>query len=150
MKNIAIILGLATATLLACEKEVGDTYDFSNSMAPYVELNTTVKGKTISVKEGKKFKVPLLIRTSMQENIDVNYAITGALAQQGTLRINRNAVSNASNADSILVPVGTVPTGSTTATATLTLVSAKDASNDTLMVGRLGKALEFMKLTISK
>jgi len=151
MKKIFIILGITVTFLAACERDdVGDTYDFSTSLPPNVELNSTVRGKTISVKEGKKFKVPVILRTSMQQAVSVNYSITGAFTQQGVLQIDRNTVTNTSKGDSILVPVGTVPVGSTTATATLRIVSAKNAANDTLAVGRFGKDLAFVKIKIYK
>jgi hypothetical protein len=146
MKNISIYLLVMVFAITSCKKDYQeDTYNFYNSLAPYVEL----KSKTaITVTEGGSIKITAQMRTALQEPVDVNYTITGGFTNSGTIRINRNTTEGFVT---IPVPVGTVPGTQTSTTAEVKLTTAKTtASNGALTVGRTGTEKEKVAVTIKK
>lgn len=150
MQKINLILkyclfSLSILTIASCEKDyAGDSYDFSNSVAPYVELASK---STLSVKEGVASNIAVQVRTAFQEDVTVGYQITGGYTASGNITLPRNtrSVNFALN-----VPVGTVPVADATATAVFKIVSVTRPSGGAIIVGRTGADLEKRTLTIKK
>ncbi|MDR6786073.1 hypothetical protein ABIE26_004457 [Pedobacter africanus] len=145
MKKILVLLSLTAVFFLqACEKKgPGDNYDFSNSLPPYVALsNTTAK----TVKEGANATFTFQVKTSLQQTVTVTYKVEGAInSGTKTVVISRDALS----ADAVVaVPVGTIVAPATTATATLTLVSATKADGTAMTIGSKNDAAT-QKVTIN-
>jgi hypothetical protein len=147
MKKILIFMSLAAAFLLqGCEKKgPGDNYEFSNSLPPYVALTSTV-AKTI--KEGASGTFTFTLKTSIQQVVNVNYKLTGALSSTQTVAIKRDELTGVAT---VTVPVGTILAPATTATATLTLVSATKADGTVLTIGsKNNPATQVVTINITK
>lgn len=148
MQKINLILkycffSLSILTLASCEKDYeGDSYDFSNSVAPYVELSAKT---AVTVTEGSALTSVFQVRTALQEDVTVGYQITGGYTTSGNVVIPRN--SRSGNL-SVTIPVGTVPVGSTSVAAVLKIVSVTRPSGGAIIVGRLGADLEKRNVTI--
>lgn len=145
MKNIALsIFTFLIICNIGCKKSyVGDTYDFTNSTAPYVELASK---RAITAKQGATVKVTMQMKTALTEDVTVSYAITpaGAAPIAGTVVILRNTVKTIAL---ITLPSGVVAPGSTLM-APLTLTSAKKGS-DVLRIGSITPTSEVVNITIT-
>lgn len=145
MKKILLLVYIAL-TLTACKKNFnGDTYNFEVSLPPYVELEGE---KEVEVSEGNAITVAVNMRVAQQQDVQVNYVVTGALNKQGTITINRNTLKGAAT---IAIPTGTVPATAATSKAALQITGAKTtATNTTLTIGRYGSEKEKIEITIVK
>ena len=136
-----IVIGLAVG---GCKKSYpGDTYDFTNSKAAYVEF--PAPKKAIVATQGSTLSVVVQMRTALTEDVSANYSITGTTAViAGTIVIPRNTVKATG---SIVLPTGIVAAGSTVK-AQLKLVSANKGA-DILRVGFNDPSTEVIALTIN-
>lgn len=145
MKNIILfIITSFIITLSSCKKSyVGDTYDFTNTLAPYVELASK---SDIKAKQGSVIKETVQMKTALTEDVTVNYSITpaGSTPISGTIVLLRNTVKTIA---SITLPNGIVTPGSTVA-ATLTLTGATKGT-DILRVGSIAPASEVVNVIIT-
>lgn len=142
--SILIIFGFIILINSGCKKSyVGDTYDFSNSLAPYVELASK---SPVKAKQGTVIKVTVQMKTALTEDVTVSYAITsvGSTPINGTVIILRNTVKAIG---SITLPGGIVTTGSTLA-AQLALTGATKGNNN-LRVGSIVPTSEIINITIT-
>ena len=94
MKKLLLIYSIVALGFHACNKDDVATagFDFSNTLPPYVELNST-DAKT--VKQGASTTVTFQMRTAFQEAVTVNYDVTGGgvnLTNQSVV-IDRNKTS---------------------------------------------------------
>ena len=143
MKNIALILiAVVGLTLGSCNKSYpGDTYDFTNTTAQFVEF---APKDDITANQGSSFIATVRMRTALTEDVTVKYQITGTSATiTGNIVIVRNTVKTAA---SIMLPSGIVAPGSMVQ-AQLMLVSAAKGTS-TLKVGANGAAGEVIAVTI--
>lgn len=126
-----------------CEKDYpGDSYDFSATKAPFVEL----KSKTaVTVKQGSSFNVTAQVRTAFGSVTTATYQLTGALTSTGNIVIARNKTEGVA---AVAVPAGTVPAGQTSVTAQLKLTTAQNADG-TLSIGYLDPAKEVISIKIT-
>ena len=134
MKKLLLIYSIVALGFHACNKDDVATagFDFSNTLPPYVELNST-DAKT--VKQGASTTVTFQMRTAFQEAVTVNYDVTGGgvnLTNQAVV-IDRNKTSAVAT---INIPAGIIVAPNTSATATLTLVKATTASGIQLTIGQ--------------
>ncbi len=134
----------AALFLQSCDKKgPGDNYDFSNSLPAYVALSSTA---TKNVKEGASTTVTFIQKTAIQQDVKVSYKVEGALNLPNQMvTITRDALTSVAT---ISVPVGTIVGSATTATATLTLVSAVKADGSVLTIGSKNNAIT-QKVTIN-
>ncbi|SMC73789.1 hypothetical protein SAMN04488101_102598 [Pedobacter nyackensis] len=131
MKKIIVLLSITAVFLLqACEKKgPGDNYDFSNSLPPYVALSSTA---AVSVKQGTAANISFLVKTAIQQQVTITYKVTGAInIPSATVVLNREAFTVAAS----IPTAGSIVAPATTATATLTLVSAVKADGTVLTIG---------------
>lgn len=133
MKKILIHLCLIPLLVfVACDKEApGDNYNFENKVAPYVAFNSTA---AVAVKEGATVTVPLEVRTAIQEDLNITLSISGAIIKEQTVVLPKGTMSV--NVP-IIVPVGTIVSPATSATATLALTKAVSANGTEFTIGRL-------------
>lgn len=144
MKNIALYLfAFIILTVVSCKKDYkGDTYDFSDSKAAYVEFSSK---DSATVVQGTTFTTVVQMRTALTENVTVNYTITGTTATiSGSFIILRNTVKVTG---SITLPAGIVAPG-TVVLAQLKLVSAFKGT-EPLRIGFNGASTEVIALTIN-
>jgi hypothetical protein len=145
MKNICLLITICfIITFSSCKKSyVGDTYDFTNTLAPYVELAS--KGG-ITAAQGSVIKITVQMKTALTEDVTVNYSITGAGSApiNGTVVVLRNTVKTIAP---ITLPTGIVAPGSTVA-AKLILTGAIKGS-DVLRIGSIVPTTEVINLTIT-
>jgi hypothetical protein len=144
MKNIflsIIVIGLLS---VGCKKSYqGDTYDFTNSKAAYVEF--PAPKKAIVATQGSAISVVVQMRYALTEDVSANYSITGTTAViTGTITIPRNTVKVTG---SILLPSG-IATAGTPVKAQLKLVSANKGA-EILRVGFNDPSMEVIALTIN-
>jgi hypothetical protein len=129
---IYICLLLPVVAFQSCKKEFspGDNYGVSESLPAYINIRTT----PLTVKQGATATFAFTLRTSFQAPVTVVYSVSGAvnLANQ-TATIPRDAVT--ANG-SFVVPANTIVPPATTATATVTLVSATTADGTKLTIGQ--------------
>ena len=134
MKKLIIYICflLPIVAIQSCKKEYspGNNYDFSNSLAPYINIRATA----LTVKQGNTATFAFTMRTALQQTVTVVYSVTGGvtLANQ-TATIPRDAVT--ANG-SFVVPANTIVLPATTATATVTLISATTADGTKLTIGQ--------------
>jgi hypothetical protein len=145
MKKIFLFLTLALS-MVACKKSyTGDTYNFENTLPPYVELEGE---KNVEVSEGNMLTVTVVMRVAQQQDVQVNYAVTGTLNKQGTITIKRNTLKASAN---VAIPAGTLPATATSGKANLQITGATTtASNTALTIGRFGSENEKLDVTIVK
>ena len=136
---------LAFAGVTSCEKSYssGDDYNISPVVSGYVELASK---DTIHCNEGVDIDPAIQVRTARQEDITVNYEISGAFTHTGTFILKRNAMTATAT---IAIPAGIIPTGSTTALATLKLTSV-NANKYNLVIGQLTPETEVVPIRIDK
>nr|WP_121269925.1 hypothetical protein [Pedobacter schmidteae] len=131
MKRIIILLSITAIFLLqACEKKgPGDNYDFSNSLPPYVALSSTT---ALNPVQGTPANVTFLVKTAIQQKVTITYKVEGAInLPNQTVVLDREAYTVA-----VSIPTaGTIVAPATTATATLTLVSAVMADGTAMTIG---------------
>jgi hypothetical protein len=136
---------LAFTGITSCEKSysAGDDYNISPTLPGYVELASK---STIHCGEGANITATIQVRTAKQEDITVNYEISGAFTQAGTILLKRNDMTAKAT---IAIPVNIIPAGSTSAMATLKLVSAT-ANKYNLAIGQLSPESETVPISIEK
>jgi hypothetical protein len=146
MKKIFFAIFILTAILQSCDKHtsLGDNYDLTNTLTPYVALSST-SAKT--VKQGASTTVTFQMRTAMQQKVTVYYDVTGGgvnLTNQ-TLVFDREKTSVTAT---INIPANTIVPPATSAAATLKLVKAVTESGEMLTIGSKNNP-ETQKLTIN-
>ena len=145
MKNFSLsIFALILITAIGCKKSyVGDTFDFTNTTATYVELASK---KDITAKQGSVIKVTTQMKTALSEDVTVSYTLTptGGAPITGTAIILRNTVKTVV---SITLPSGIVAPGSTTM-AQLVLTGAKRGT-EVLRIGSITPTSEVVNITIT-
>ena len=129
MKKIFFAIFILTV-IQSCDKHesLGDNYDLSNTLTPYVALSST-SAKT--VKQGASTTFTFQLRTALQQKVTVYYDVTGGgvnLTNQ-TVVIDRDKTSAVATVN---IPANVIVAPATSATATLTLVKAV-ADNGTLL-----------------
>lgn len=136
IKYLFTLIALIGA-LVSCSNEYpGDSFDFSNSTNPYVDLKVTKIAVSAPSDRDTTFAVTARLRTAtFAAPVTVNYELSGALSGTGTITIDRNKLEGTKTG--IVVPAGLIPAGQTQVTATLKIVSAssKDVTFD---IGRNG------------
>lgn len=146
-KAIFAILLVTTASMVACEKDYpGDSYDLSNSLAPYVTLNSVAEKK---VKQGATTNFTFQMRTALQQAVTVTYSVTGAINKPDqTVVIERDKTTAVA---ALAIPGNVVTTPGGTATATLTLVKAVTADGKNLTIGQsIPASKQKVTITISE
>lgn len=131
-------------TANGCKKSyVGDTYDFTNTIATYVELASKMD---ITAKQGSVIKVTTQMKTALAEDVIVSYTITptGGAPIIGTAIILRNTVKTIV---SITLPSGIVAPGATLM-AQLVLTGAKKGT-EVLRIGSIAPTSEMVNITIT-
>lgn len=146
MKKLLLILAVVGCATISCKKAIeGDTFNFDQSLAPYVEISSKTG---VKVTEGNSFNVTAVMRTAQVQPVTVTYSITGGTTPViGIITIPANSVSARS---AIPIPAGTVPAGSTTVAAVFRFTKATLPNADTLTIGRYGAAKEVIAVTVSK
>ena len=136
---------LAFAGMTSCEKShsPGDDYNISPVIPGYVELASK---DTIHCGEGVNITPAIQVRTAKQEDITVNYEISGAFTHSGTILLKRNDMTAKAT---IAIPANIIPAGSASAVATLKLVSA-NANKYNLVIGQLSPESETVPISIEK
>jgi hypothetical protein len=132
MKKIFFAIFILAVFLQSCDKHtsLGDNYDLSNTLPPYVALSSTA-AKT--VKQGASTTVTFQLRTALQQKVTVTYNVTGAVnLSNQTAVIDRDKTSVVATSN---IPANTIVAPATTATATLTLVKAVTESGTELTIG---------------
>lgn len=146
MKKLIILFSMAVVIFMqSCEKKgPGDNYDFSNSLPAYVEISTKT---ALSVVQGNNATIAVRLKTAVQEDVIVNYSVSGAFSVTGSVTIPKNTLT--ANAV-VAVPAGVVPASSATATAVFKITGATKGGNP-LTIGALGvNSDESRNLVISK
>ena len=145
MKNISLLIfALILITANGCKKSyIGDTYDFTNTTATYVELASK---KDITAMQGSVIKVTTQMKTALTEDVTVSYTITltSGAPITGTAIILRNTVKTVV---SITLPSGIVAPGSTMM-AQLMLTGAKKGT-EVLRIGSIVPTSEVINITIT-
>lgn len=146
MKKVIFAIFTISIIFQSCGKHesLGDNYDLSNTLAPYVTLSST-SAKT--VKQGASTTVTFQLRTALQQKVTVYYDVTGGgvnLTNQ-TFVIDREKTSAAAT---INIPVNVIVPPATSATATLKLVKAVTESGEMLTIGSKNNP-EVQKVTIN-
>ena len=132
MKKIFFALFILAAVFQSCDKHtsLGDNYDLSNTLPPYVALSSTAS-KTVA--QGASTSVTFQLRTALQQKVTVTYSVTGAVnLPNQTVVIDREKTSVVVP---INIPANTIVAPATTATATLTLVKAVKEDGTELTIG---------------
>ena len=124
-----LVMAIAVA---GCKKDYqGDTYNFDNSLPPYVTLSS-LSAKTVV--QGKSAAFTFQMRTALQQSVTVTYSISGAVSMPNqTVLIDRDKTSAVATVN---IPNNIITTPGTTATATLTLVKAVTADGTPLTIGQ--------------
>jgi len=125
MKNIPfryLIFALfLTVGMTACNDFEDENYDFSNSIAAYVELSTA----SIATAPGAEVAVNFRLRTAINNAVvNVGYEITGDVTQSGSVAIEAGDLSSALAL--------TIPTTPVTGAATIKITSVDNG----LSIGR--------------
>jgi hypothetical protein len=133
MKRIFFSIFILAALVQSCAKHesLGDNYDLSNTLPPYVALSSTA-AKT--VKQGTSTTVTFQLRTAMQQKVTVYYDVIGGgvnLTNQSFV-IDREKTSATAT---INIPGNVIIAPATTATAMLTLVKAVTENGTLLTIG---------------
>src|SRR4051812_8728903 len=92
MKNIALVLFAFIALMtMGCEKDYqGDSYDFSDAKAPYVEFASK---KAITATQGTTISPVVQMRTALTEDVTVNYTLSiNTTIIPGSVTIARNSL----------------------------------------------------------
>ena len=133
MKKILFsLIFLPLLILCSCDKEgPGDNYNFDNVVAPYVAFNSTAG---VGAVQGTSLSVPIIVRTAIQEDLNITIAISGAFVREQSIVLPKGTTSvNAS----IAIPTGIIVAPATSATATLAITRAISASGIEFSIGRL-------------
>lgn len=132
MKKIAFTLLLLSTIMVCCKKEYqGDSYDFSNTLPPYVALSST---DAITVGQDTSINITFSMRTALQQNVTVTYSLTGAInIPDQTVVIARDKTSSDVT---VVIPPNVVASPVDTATAILTLAKAVTADGKNLTIGQ--------------
>ncbi len=125
-----------------CKKYNDQTFDFSKSAPPYVELKTY---DATTVVQGDTLSFSVVVRTAIQEPVTVAYKITGDFSLSGTYILPKNTLEGTIT---VAIPPGTVPTGSSEVTGTLKLITATSA-NTKITVGRISPDSEKFTVTVT-
>lgn len=143
MKKLIFAILLLTFTLTACKKDYqGDTYNFDNSLPPYVTLNSLT---AITVTQGTPAAFTFQMRTALQQPVTVTYSIMGAVSlPDQTVVIDRDKLNTVATVN---IPGNVVTSAGDTATATLTLDKAVAADGTNLTIGQ-NNAASAQKVTI--
>jgi len=147
MKKIIFAILLLSVSRVACKKDYqGETYDFSNSVEPYVTLTSTAERK---VKQDTTINFTFQMRTALQQTVTVTYSVTGAINKPDqTVIIDRDKTTAVAP---LVIPGNLVTAPATTATATLTLVKAVTADGKNLSIGHsIPAANQKVVITIRK
>lgn len=134
MKRIIIILSIInTIFLFGCKKEdsPGDNFDFSNSIAPYVTIESL---DDIEAAPGDEIEFNFQMRTSLQQPVTVTYKMEGAVnIPSGTITIEKEAKEALV---SYTIPANIIVPPATSANITFTLVKAQTADGKLLTIGQ--------------
>ena len=137
MKKKYFYLLIILLGMISCSKDYqGDSFDFSNSTNPYIELKVVKIAVSAPATKDTTFSITVRLRTAIAvAPTTVNYQLSGALSGSGSIVIDRNKIEGTKTG--IIVPAGVIPSGSPSATATVTLTSATNP-NVTFDLGRIG------------
>lgn len=141
MKKFIIFISILTVSAFqSCKKDdsPGDNYDFSNSIAPYVTIETL---EDIEATAGEVVPVTLQMRTSLQQSVTATYKVTGIINTPSANVVFPAEETEASA--SLTIPINAV----VGTTAVFTLVSAKTADGKVLTIGQNANSAE-QKFTI--
>lgn len=145
MKNIFLLIVASLIIITSsCKKSyVGDTYDFTNTLAPYVEFASKAD---VKAQQGSVINETIQMKTALTEDVTVAYSITpaGGTPITGTIVVLRNTVKTIAP---ITLPSGIVTPGSTVS-AKLMLTGATKGTN-VLRVGSIAPTSEVVNLTIT-
>ena len=132
MKKIFFAIILVALTVTGCKKDYqGDSYNFDNSLPPYVTLSS-LAAKTVA--QGKSTSFTFQMRTALQQVVTVSYSISGAVTMANqTVVIDRDKTTGVAT---VTIPANVITAPSTTATATLTLDKAVAADGTNLTIGQ--------------
>jgi hypothetical protein len=126
-KFLNILFSLSVAIVFtSCDKEnLGDNYDFSNTLSPYVEFRSLSSQNVI---RGNNSTFTFQLRSGLQEDVIVTYSITGVINSP-----NRRTLINRNNLGvDVAFPI---PSDTPVGTATVTLNSAVTESGKSLTIG---------------
>lgn len=124
MKRKYFYLLIILLGMISCSKDYqGDSFDFSNTTNPYIELKAAKIAVSAPASRDTTFSITVRLRTAIATApTTVNYQLSGALSGTGSVVIERNKIEGTKVG--IIVPAGVLPVGATSATATVTLTSA--------------------------
>lgn len=124
MKRKYFYLLIILLGMISCSKDYqGDSFDFSNTTNPYIELKAVKIAVSAPANRDTTFSITVRLRTAIATApTTVNYQLSGALSGTGSVVIERNKIEGTKAG--IIVPAGVLPVGVTSATATVTLTSA--------------------------
>lgn len=145
MKLIYKLLPVVLFSLLlfsGCKKYNEQTFDFSTSASPYLALKTYT-AQTVS--QGSTLSFTVVVRTAIQEPVTVTYQINGDFSLSGTYTLPRNTVEGTAT---VVIPAGTVPSGSSGVAGTFKLITATSA-NTKITVGRITPDSEKFSVTVT-
>ena len=140
-KLLPVIL-FSVVLFSGCKKYNDQTFDFSKSAPPYVELKTY---DATTVVQGNMLSFSVVVRTAIQEPVTITYQITGDFSLNGTYILPRNTLEGVVT---VAIPAGTVPAGSSEVTGILKLVTATSA-NTKISVGRISPDSEKFTVTVT-
>jgi len=137
MKRKYFYLLIVLLGMISCSKDYqGDSFDFSNSTNPYIDLKVVKIAVSAPAARDTTFSITVRLRTAISSApTTVNYQLSGALTGSGSVVIDRNKTEGTKSG--IIVPAGVIPSGSASATATVTLTSATNP-NVKFDLGRVG------------
>jgi|GEM_PF-1452839 len=134
MKRIIILISIISITLFfGCKKidSPGDNFDFSNSIAPYVTIESL---DDIEAAPGDEIEFNLQMRTSLQQAVTVTYKMEGAVnVPNATIVIEKEAKEALV---SYTIPSNVIVAPATSATITFTLLKAQTADGKSLTIGQ--------------
>ncbi len=88
--NRLIVAGLSILLLAACEDYQDENFDFSNSLATYVEL---APGGTLTGEPGAEVSLTIRMREAINQPVSVDYEVTGDISSSGSITIEKGDIS---------------------------------------------------------
>ncbi|TVR79799.1 MAG: hypothetical protein EA409_08705 [Saprospirales bacterium] len=123
------------AMVISCGDFDDDNLDFSNSLNPYVEINSP---PVVVLEPGESFVLPVVIRVAIQSDLNVSYVIEGDMMAQSEVVIPANSLSA-----SIMVPALNEE-----GQATVTITGATSDGNEEFSIGRGDAALGLSRTSV--
>lgn len=134
MKKIIILFSILTlAVLQSCKKDPspGDNFDFSNSLPPYVTIESL---DDVEAAPGDNVKITLQMRTSLQQAVTATYKVEGALNIASATVVFAKEAKQA--IVTLAIPTNAIVPPATSSEVTFTLLKAQTADGRLLTIGQ--------------